>query len=61
MLRVETAGGDFRHFLLVDENGRAVNERGLDLVAEPIEITRRGLEQGESLVLAADPAGYRRL
>ncbi|MDH3254842.1 MAG: hypothetical protein OEM62_07625 [Acidobacteriota bacterium] len=61
ILRVETAAGDFRHFLLVDQDGHAVNDRILDLVAEPVEITGRVFRQGDLLTLLADPADYHRL
>lgn len=61
VLRVETAGGDYRHYLLVDDNGSAVNTRILDFVAEPVEITGRVFLQGDLLTLSADPATYRRL
>jgi nitrite reductase/ring-hydroxylating ferredoxin subunit/DMSO/TMAO reductase YedYZ heme-binding membrane subunit len=61
VLRVETADGDFRDFLLTDANGDAVNARVLDFVAEPIEITGSVRRQGDVLILAADPAAYRRL
>jgi hypothetical protein len=61
VLRVEAASGEFRHFLLVDEEGGAVNTRVLDLVAEPVEITGRVRREGDLLILAADPSTYRRL
>ncbi|MDH3746470.1 MAG: hypothetical protein OES47_15335 [Acidobacteriota bacterium] len=61
VLRVETADGDFRHFLLTDEAGGTVNDRVLDLVAEPVEVTGRVSRRGDQLTLAADPAAYRRL
>ena len=58
---VETAEGERRFLLLVDEEGGTVNDRVLDRVAEPLEITGRLSRKGERLVLAADPAGYRRV
>ena len=61
VLRVETRDGDFRHFLLADENGDRVNDRVLEFVAEPIEITGEVRRLGELLILAADPRDYRRL
>jgi hypothetical protein len=61
ILRVETANGEFRYFLLTDETGGEINDRILDFVAEPIEITGRVSRRGEFLVLAADPSAYRRL
>jgi hypothetical protein len=61
VLRVETANGEYRHFLLTDEDGRAVNDRVLDVVAEPVEITGRVIRTGDMLVLQANPATIRHL
>ena len=61
VLRVEDADGDYRHFLLVDTAGRAVNERVLDLVAEPVEVTGSVTKDGDLLILAADPERIRRI
>lgn len=58
---VESAAGERSHLLLVDEKGEAVNDRVLDWVAEPLEITGRVYRSGDLLVLAADPGGYRRV
>jgi hypothetical protein len=60
VLRVETDAGEHRHFLLTDEAGRAVNDRVLDLIAEPVEITGRLQRTGDLLVLATDPDTIRR-
>ncbi len=48
-------------FLLVDEAGGPVNDRVLDLVAEPVEIRGEVVKMGDLFVLKADPKGYRRL
>lgn len=61
LFRVETDGGEVVQLLLVDVAGEPVNERVLDLVAEPVEITGRVTRAGDRLVLAADPELYRRL
>jgi hypothetical protein len=61
VMRVETAGGEHRHFLLTDEAGGAVNDRVLDLIAVPVEITGRVLRAGDLLVLETDPRTIRRL
>ena len=61
VLRVETAGGEHRHFLLTDAAGGAVNDRVLDLIAVPVEITGRVLRTGDLLVLETDPRTIRRL
>lgn len=58
---VESAAGRLLALLLVDEDGGPVNARVLDKVAEPLSITGRVWRQGGELVLAADPATYRRL
>lgn len=61
VLRVETPERRAVHFLLVDTEGGAVNSKVLDKVAEPVEITGRVRRAGDLLILAADPATYRRL
>ena len=61
VLRVVTDSGEYRHLLLTDEAGGAVNDRVLDLVAEPVEITGRVLRTGDLLMLRADPRAIRRL
>ena len=61
VLRVVTAGGEHRHLLLTDENGGAVNDRVLEMVAEPVEVTGRVLRDGDLLLLRADPRSIRRL
>jgi hypothetical protein len=47
--------------LLVSTDGRAVNDAVLDFVAEPVEITGRLERSGDTYVLRADPATYRRV
>jgi len=61
LLVVRDADGHEAQFLLVSPTGEAVNRRVLDLVAEPVEVTGRATRFGDLLVLAADPATYRRL
>lgn len=60
-LLVETASGGESVFLLAGGGGEPVGPRLLDLVAEPVEVTGRIVRHGDLLVLAADPAAYRRL
>ncbi|MCP4203337.1 MAG: hypothetical protein GY769_15550 [bacterium] len=60
VLRVETRSGDYWHYLVVDENGTAVNDRVLEYVAEPIEITGRVIRRDSLLYIQADPETYRR-
>ncbi len=61
VLRVVTPGGEARHLLLTDATGGAVNDRVLDLVAEPVEVTGRVSRDGDLLILATDPSTIRRL
>ena len=61
MLAVRDSLGPVIHLLLVDENGAAVNQQVLGMVAEPVEITGRVTRLSDQLVLAADPSTYRRL
>ena len=44
--------------LLVDTDGRTVNDRVLDVVGEPLLISGRLSRRGDLLVLAADPGSY---
>ena len=61
VLRVESAAGEHRHFLLTDTSGGSVNDRVLELIAEPVEITGRVERTGDLLLLRADPGSIRRL
>jgi nitrite reductase/ring-hydroxylating ferredoxin subunit/DMSO/TMAO reductase YedYZ heme-binding membrane subunit len=58
---VSDGSGASRHFLLVDEQERAVNERVLGFVAEPIRITGRVVRRDNLYYLKADPSTYERL
>jgi hypothetical protein len=60
VLLVRQKEGPPLYFLLVSKEGRTVNKQVLDMVAEPVEITGEVVRQGETLVLRADPASYRR-
>ncbi len=60
-LLVVDAGGALLQLILVDVDGSAVNDRVLDRVAEPLEITGRVVRRGGLLFLHSDPATYRRL
>lgn len=61
LLRVETESGEFRDILLTDEHGDAVNDRVLEFVAEPVEVTGELERRRDLLILAADPDAIRRL
>ena len=60
-LVVRDAEGRATYYLLVDEDGAAVNERVLGLVAEPLEVTGTVEELDSLLVLRASPDTFRRL
>jgi hypothetical protein len=59
VLLVRQKSGPPLYFLLVDEQGGAVNKRILDRVAVPLRITGEVVRQGELLTLRANPAEYR--
>ena len=61
VLRVVTADGEHRHLLLTDQAGGAVNDRVLELIAEPVEVSGRVLRSGDLLILETDPSTIRRL
>lgn len=61
VLRVETAEGSHRHYLLVDRAGAPVNERVLDFVAEPVEVTGSVVQRDNLWFLEADPTAFVRL
>ena len=61
MLLVRRENAPPLNLLLTDALGKPVNERVLDYVAEPIEITGELVRQGELLILRADPTTYRRI
>ena len=61
MLWVENEAGELRRLLLVDVDGATVNDRVLELVGEPVEITGDVEQVDDWLVMRAAPAGYRRL
>jgi hypothetical protein len=61
MLLVRRENAPPLNLLLTDEAGKPVNDRVLDLVAEPVEITGEVVRDGELLTLRADPSAYRRI
>lgn len=60
VLLVRQKDGPAIYLLLVSAEGNPVNKQVLDLVAEPVEITGDVEQQGELLILRADPKSYRR-
>ncbi len=61
VLLVRDESGAALYYLLVASDGSAVNDRVLDLVAEPIEIEGEVVRMDDVFVLKADPERYRRL
>lgn len=61
MLWCENDKGEVRRLLLVDTEGRAVNDRVVELVGEPVEITGDVTRIDDILLLKADPETIRRL
>lgn len=61
MLLVRREGAPSLNLFLTDAAGAPVNDRVLDFVAEPVEITGKVERQGDLLILRADPATYRRV
>ena len=55
------AQGQELDLLLVDEKGDAVNDRVLDRIALPLEISGDVLKLNDLLLFRADPSGYRSL
>ncbi|ANM31126.1 hypothetical protein ABI59_18435 [Acidobacteria bacterium Mor1] len=61
VLRVESESGELSYLFLVDEQGNAVNDRVLEMIAEPVEIHGEVERRGDVLTLRADPASYKLL
>jgi nitrite reductase/ring-hydroxylating ferredoxin subunit len=61
VLVVSNGSGPSRHYILVDGEEDPVNERVLEFVAEPIEITGEVVRKDNLHYLKADPSAYRRL
>ncbi|MEM7146354.1 MAG: hypothetical protein AAF591_14555 [Verrucomicrobiota bacterium] len=59
VLLVRDEAGRANYFVVVDENGGAVNEAVLDLVALPVEVTGEVVQLGDRLVLKAPVSAYR--
>jgi len=61
VFRVQNERKDVMYFLLADEQGQAVNESILDIVADPIQITGEVIQYDDMFVLQAKPSTYERL
>ena len=57
---IRGAESPMKYVLLAAEDGSAVNEHVLEMVAEPVTITGRLTRLGDLHILHADPATYRR-
>lgn len=61
VLRVENNRNDVLYFLLADQQGKAVNDRILDLIADPVEITGEVIQYDDMFVVQAEPDTYERV
>jgi hypothetical protein len=61
VLLVRDAAGMATYFMLVDENGKAVNDRVLNQIAEPVRITGLVEQIDNLLILKANPDEYEHL
>jgi hypothetical protein len=61
LLLVDASDGSRTHYLLVDLEGRPVNRRVLDYVAEPVRIRGEERRLGDLRILATDPDKIERL
>ncbi|MEO0376258.1 MAG: hypothetical protein AAF329_16880 [Cyanobacteria bacterium P01_A01_bin.17] len=61
VFRVQNNRKDVLYFLLADQQGKAINDRILDLVADPVEITGEVIQYDDMFVVQADPDSYKRV
>ena len=61
VFRVQNNRNDVMYFLLADEQGKAVNDRILDLVADPIQISGEVIQYDDMFVIQANPETYKRV
>ena len=61
VFRVQNNRNDVMYFLLADRQGQAVNDRILDLVADPIRIVGEVIQYDDMFVVQADPNTYERV
>lgn len=61
VFRVQNDRDDVMYFLLADKGGKAVNDRILNLVADPVRITGEVMQYDDMFVLQADPSTYERV
>ncbi|MEM9486750.1 MAG: hypothetical protein AAGA83_24010 [Cyanobacteria bacterium P01_F01_bin.116] len=61
IFRVQNNRKDVMYFLLADEQGQAVNDRILNLIADPVRITGTVMQYDDMFVLQAEPSTYERV
>ncbi len=58
---VKSTQGETHYFLLTGTQGEAINDKILDRIAEPLEISGELVSNGDKFVFKAAPENYRRL
>ena len=58
MLVSRDEDGNVVHLLLVSPEGKPVNREILELIGEPVRVRGPVVQQGDQLVLRADPSTY---
>ena len=61
VLRVQNEKGEANYYLLVGPHGEKMNEAVKDLVAEPVEIEARAVQQGDWIILYTAKDGIRQI
>lgn len=61
VFRVQNDRDEIMYLLLTDKQGKAVNNRILDLVADPVQITGQVIQYDDMYVIQADPTTYKRV
>jgi hypothetical protein len=61
VLRVQNEKGEANYYLLVGPHGEKMNEAVKDLVAEPVEIEARAVQQGDWIILYTAKEGMRQI
>lgn len=61
VFRVQNDRDEIMYLLLADRQGKAVNDRILDVVADPVQITGQVIQYDDMYVIQADPDTYKRV
>lgn len=61
VLKVSNAGGDTEYYLLIDPDGKPLNDRVLDFVGQGVELCGRLEQLDDWWVLSVDPGQIRRI